>query len=101
MSYLVHSGVLVKAVNIPCDIVDHTHGVKVGECSLSTPQPACQQLDYSLKKCNVTCYMDYNENLDLFPWLTMHMLATDSHMFSSPQEFAGSNIFTIFTIFTI
>ena len=54
ISYLVHGGVLMKTVNVTSDGVDHPHAVQVGECSLSTTQPTCQQLNNSLDICRVT-----------------------------------------------
>ena len=47
---LVHRGVLVEALDVSRQGVDHPHGVEVGEGSLSPSQSACEQLDNSLSE---------------------------------------------------
>ena len=47
---LVHRGVLVEALDVPSQGVDHPHGVEVGEGPLPPAQPTCEQLDNSLQE---------------------------------------------------
>ena len=47
---LVHGRVLVEALDVPRQGVDHPHGVQVGECPLPPAQPTGEELDNSLAK---------------------------------------------------
>ena len=38
----------MKAMNVPSDGVDHSHGVEMSEGSLSSTKTTCQQLDDAL-----------------------------------------------------
>ena len=47
---LVHRGVLVEALDVSSQGVDHPHGVEVGEGPLPPSQPTREQLDNSLEE---------------------------------------------------
>ena len=47
---LVHRGVLVEALDVSSQGVDHPHGVEVGEGPLPPAQPTREQLDNSLEE---------------------------------------------------
>ena len=49
---LVHRGVLVEALDVSSQGVDHPHGVEVGEGALAPAQPTSPQLDDALENNN-------------------------------------------------
>ena len=51
---LVHGRVLVEALDVPRQGVDHPHGVEVGEGPVPPAQSACEQLDNSLARQTVS-----------------------------------------------
>ena len=50
LTYLVHRGVLVKAVDVTSDVVNHAHSIEMTKGTLTATKTASEQLDDALKR---------------------------------------------------